>query len=351
MKKFKLLFLLVLFMFIIPNVYAAEDVKIESINIADKSEDVEEITPASFNGLDINLDIRFINEMDHIKYDVLVVNNSNKDYKITNKTKFGESDHIKYEYSYNSGNSIVKANSKQSMQIDITYARKVDPTELDANGRFTENKNMVVSLSRGTTQITNPKTNSLLMLLIVMAIIIVFVPIIAYRKNNKLTAMLLLVSLLLPTSILALDELQIKVNSKVTINSIMDFCVIDYGLSSKTPIKATNEIRGAQDSIVIPDKYDNYINNTYRYKVMQGMTFEDFENSKYFDQVGKEIPKDEEYYNLYDNTSNLSNFYVNERSQLEVLTINTERFKTIEKSDIIKSCDEAVYRVLYSVQE
>ena len=98
MKKIILFILLLITICLIPNVYAADDVKIESIDVLEKSENTEVLTPTSFKGLDIDLDIRFLEKDDYILYKVVVANDSNKDYKITNTTNFGASDHIKYEY-------------------------------------------------------------------------------------------------------------------------------------------------------------------------------------------------------------------------------------------------------------
>ena len=352
MKKFKLLLLILLGICFIPNVYAADDVKIESISVAEKSEDTEELTPASFSGLDVNLDVKFLNEKDHIKYNVVVANNSNKDYDITNTTKFGESDHIKYVYSYNNGNSVVKANTKQTMQIDVIYERKVDENELDASGRYVENKNMVVSLSRKTSNIINPKTSSILIVLIVFVTIIAIVSILGLKRNKKVTAMLLAIALSLPISILALDELQIKVNSKVTIDSIIEFCVVDYGLASEeTGFKAaTPSLKGVVEAEKV-EKYEDYINYTYRYKVLNGMTFEDFRNSKFYNQVGNETPKNEDIYDLYNNTSMLSVLYNKENTKLFKYTKGELGYKRIEKGSVIEPCDKALYEVYSLLQE
>lgn len=334
MKKIRLFILILITICFIPNVYAADDVKIESVDVLEKSDNTEVITPASYSGLNINLDVRFLEKDDYILYKVVVANDSNKDYKITNTTSFGESDHIKYEYSYNDGNSVVKANTKQTMSIRVSYARLVDPSQMDASGTYTEKKNMVVKLSRGSSIIANPETSNAIIALLIITVIVCTASIIGIRKHNKVTAMLLIIGLSLPITILALDELQIRVNSKVTINTLSEFCVYDYPLTVGEIARSTPT-----------ENYTYYLGFSYKYKTILGSTFTEFKNSKYFNQVGSEVPKNREIYDDLDNgESNLKYYFDDE--YIDLLLVKTDGSTTrVNKTDKIVPCNIGVYKL------
>lgn len=78
MRK-RIIFLL-LIIFLLPIFVNAEDKKIvlKSIDFSDKSENVEEVTPASIVDGKIALDLKMYEVGDYIEYKVKVKNNSNE---------------------------------------------------------------------------------------------------------------------------------------------------------------------------------------------------------------------------------------------------------------------------------
>lgn len=348
MKKFKLL-ILFLGIFIIPNICnAANDIYIDSVDVLEKSDNTEIVTPASFSGLNINFDIKFVDKDDYVKYKVLVVNNSKKDYKITNTTKFKEGDYIKYDYAFTNSN-VVKAKSKQTMTIKITYFNLVPTDKMNADGTYTETKNMMVSLDQGNGIMNNPKTNSTIVtLLLILTLIVCATSLIGIRRKNKVTSMLLIVGitfLALPVTILAIESIQIKINSKVTITSEKNFCVYDPGLTSSEGIE-----RNQQSN----DSYSSLMAYAYKYKAKKGMTYRDFMNSNYFNQVGHETPVNSEVFDEYDNgVSKVAKFFRTNGVSCfatAVLKDGTEQPATSAEEQIY-FCDEAVYDIYCTVDD
>ena len=89
MKKiFNILLISILTVLFIPNVYAANSMEIESINLVDKSEKTTEISTPSVNGLKIGFDLSFSDVGDYAKYEVVVNNSTNKEYEIKDETTF-----------------------------------------------------------------------------------------------------------------------------------------------------------------------------------------------------------------------------------------------------------------------
>ena len=76
MKKIKLL-LLFISLLILPSISYALDsnnknIYIDSVDVIEKSNNTEILNPASFNGLTINSDIKFLEKNDYIIYKVMV---------------------------------------------------------------------------------------------------------------------------------------------------------------------------------------------------------------------------------------------------------------------------------------
>ncbi len=352
MKKIKYLLIVLLSIFIIP-VHAADDVSIESVDVLERSNNTEVVNPATFNGLEIKFDIKFVEKNDYIKYKVVVSNNSNKDYKISDTSKFNSSKYIKYDYSFNEGKNTVKAKTKQTMYITITFVDDQIPDSLkNADGTFTETKNMVVNLARGNMFTSNPQTSStIIALLVALTLIVCTTSIIGIKRKNKVTAMLLVfgISVLsLPLTIMAIEEIQIKVNSTVTINPNIEFCVYDVGLTRDyMPLQRRTDAKNVQGGMdEIP--YNYYKQYAYVYKVGKGMTWNEFQNSNYFNQVGNETPKSQEaFYEYEDNHSKLSRLF-NGLENIMYLYQNDENdyySKKVNYTDAIKPCDEGVYYV------
>ena len=345
MKKIKLL-LLFISLLILPSISYALDsnnknIYIDSVDVIEKSNNTEILNPASFNGLTINSDIKFLEKNDYIIYKVIIKNNSTKSYKINNNIK--SSEYIKYDCSFDNNNNIVKAKSKLTMKITVTYQKEVPQNMMNDDGTFTETKNMVINLAQGNSIINNPNTSStIIFLLMFITVIVCIVSIIGIRKHNNVKALLIIfgVSFLsLPLSIMAIESLQIQINSKVTIESPDEFCVYDQGLTmDQNTVEPTD------------NTYSSYLAFSYKYKYKKGMTIQDFINSEYYNQVGNETPLDMEIFNSidYPGISNLKRYITHDlNGNIILLNLNSEE-ETIDdvSNHQLKPCEEGIYQFL-----
>ena len=130
MKKIKYLLLIILAIVFIPNVNAKDDVSIESINLIDKSDKTTELSVPTKNGLKIGFDLSFGSLGDYAKYEVVIKNDSNKEYEINDETKFSSSNYIEYKYEFKEQTNRVKANSKATLYITVTYKNAVPNDKL-----------------------------------------------------------------------------------------------------------------------------------------------------------------------------------------------------------------------------
>ena len=107
MKKYLLVFLLLLTILIPYNIEAKEAVEVTDIEIEEKTPGVEVISDVTYQGLKINFNVAFLNVEDFIRYKVTLKNNTDKDYEINSNTDgLNKSEFIEYFINFND-NSLI----------------------------------------------------------------------------------------------------------------------------------------------------------------------------------------------------------------------------------------------------
>lgn len=216
MKKSKIFLyfsLMFLVFFSITNVYAADNVKIKSVELVDKSVNTIETSEATFNGLTMNFDLKFTNVNDYAKYKVTVENKENKDYKILIDSNFDNSKYIAYDYVKADS---LKANSDTEFYVTVSYKNEVSEDSF-SDGKYSEKNSAVLKLDDGS--VSNPITsNNEAILIIGLLIITVGLFVLFKSKTNKnISFIVLVIFLLMPLFVKAIDSLKITVNSNIMI--------------------------------------------------------------------------------------------------------------------------------------
>ena len=231
MKKLLLPFLLFL-MFIPFNVNGetcdTDKITIDNITIVDKSENVKEISEATTNGKNINLNLSMSEVGDNIEYKFVIKNDSNEDYELDKTSLNLNSEHINYLFETDDNSNIVKANSSKNVTLRVEYKTEV-PEDKFENGTYSDNKAMTVQLSNGNTidvpdTFKNPNTgvqSYILITFIILLISIIVYILLKKKKYAKLMILIIATSIIIPMSVYALCKCEIKVESKVEINKII----------------------------------------------------------------------------------------------------------------------------------
>ncbi len=234
--KIKKLLLCISFVLIIflstTNVYASGGVTIKSIDLVDKSINTTEASKAKANGLSMDFDLKFKEVNDYAKYNIVVENKDNKDYKISVDSNFENSKYISYKYD---NADILKANSDTEFYVTVTYNKKLDESNY-VDGKYIEKNSAVLKLSDG---VNNPKTfnNSWsLIVLVIMCVILIFL--FKNKKNRGLNVLILFSLLSVPLFVKAIDYLKITVNSNVVIEKgySVDYAV-DHGFIKASEVE------------------------------------------------------------------------------------------------------------------
>ncbi len=218
MKKIKIILLILLVMFLAPNVYAAEGVAIESVTLDSKSDNAVIVSDATFDELALKVDLKFNDVNDFVKYKLVIKNLTNTDYELSESTS--SSSYITYEYSYDDDSKVLGGNTSKTMFITIKYSNAV-PIEKFSGGNYTETKSFTINLEDGTSEITVPSTiDGLYCYLVILVGTLVFsLALLKATRNKKFLVLIIASMILIPLNIHAISKLKITVESKVEINN------------------------------------------------------------------------------------------------------------------------------------
>ena len=152
LKKVLVLFFLLLMPILVKaDSCDSESITIESIELEEKSDEVEETAEATIenNKIVINLDMSSVG--DKAKYKITVKNDLEEDIKLDDFLN-ADSDFISYSLEFEDGNekSLVMGKSTEIVYLTIEYKNEITHDSYE-NGKFTDNRIMSVDMS------TSPK--------------------------------------------------------------------------------------------------------------------------------------------------------------------------------------------------
>ena len=217
MKNFKyIVFALIIGLIFIPNVFAKGDVEIKSIDLVSKSDNTTIKADPTFSGLEMNFDLAFKTKNDNAKYKVVIKNDTNTDYQISEDTSFNTSEYISYSYK---ADSVLKAKGETTVYVTITYSKEVDSSLL-VDGKYSETNKAIVQLMNEDGTIVNPKTSTANVIILIALLIGTIIIVSLLKKNHKLkySTMILIIGIVsIPTVVFAIETIKLTMNVKVSI--------------------------------------------------------------------------------------------------------------------------------------
>ena len=213
MKKV-LLFLLLMIPFIAK---AESKIYIDNI-IVEENKDVDVVTPAKADGLNLNLDLKFKYYDSYIKYKLTIKNKTNEDYVLDDEINYSNGDYIKYDLTCEGDENIILSYKSKVCYLKATYNTPLSFELLKTSNRSVKSKDEV-TLNLTGQEIINPKTGykditGLLVILISFGVLL-FV----YLNNKTSSALLMLIISLLVIipQTHALTKVTLNIDSKVEI--------------------------------------------------------------------------------------------------------------------------------------
>ena len=284
MKYLKYLLILLFIPFI---VYAENNIEITKIELIEKSPYVAELESATNDNLKLKFNLSFTKLNDYAKYQVILKNNTNKDYGVDNTSTFNDGEFIKYEYSID-GDKVLHANSEKTIYVTITYSKEISEDKYE-NNKYSEKNNVSIEFSNDEKEqdkeletvkfVTNPKTSSNELIYLIISFSIIAILFIIITKNNKLKKYMLIILMLIPITIYALEKIHLDLETYIEIEQTKIFYIATHF-----------------DSEIIEQKEYHYID---------GMTIEEWMNSRYnidnfeYDEEAARCSVNNRY--LYDN--------------------------------------------------
>ena len=265
MKKYvSLLLIVVLFgIMFIPNVFADNRVGIKSIELVEKSENTTINSEPKFNNLEMNFDVAFKSKDDYVKYKVVISNNTDIDYKVSEDTSFNDSQYMTYKYDVEKK---LKAKDETVVYVTITYSKEIDSSKL-VNNKYTESNKAIVQLLDEEGTLVNPNTSSSIVMILINLCIVLFVSLLLFiksRNKNIISLVLILGLSLIPITTYAVATLKLMINVNVEIKKGY---VVDYLFENTCMYLTDEELKNWDMSNATCDKTLNIIDgsNTKKY--------------------------------------------------------------------------------------
>ena len=216
----KLLFTVLICLLFIPFVFAENLVEIESIELIDFSDTAKEKTEPTHEGLEMNYDVSFGEVDDFVKYKIVVKNNSDVDYKISEKELFNESHYVKYTYEVG---ELLKAKSSVEVYLTISYNKEIDEIDF-TNGVYEETNKAIVKLLDENNEEVNPNTKSSAIMFIIFGIaILLFLAsvfmLLKEKRSRYVGFMMIFGIIVIPFVVKAIEELILQANVKVEVKN------------------------------------------------------------------------------------------------------------------------------------
>ena len=227
MKKNNILLIIIFCLFFIPCIVKAETceidkIKLDSITIDNKSDNITELDTATVSGKNINLNLSMSEVGDNITYKIIVKNDSDEDYELDNSNLNINSEYIDYSLEFEDNTNIIKANSNKIILLKVVYKNGV-PEESFVSGAFNDNKTIKLNLSTNNSTniqnlLKNPNTGNLYLLIIVLLFIITLLPFLKKIKHTKYIILILGTTIIIPIYVQALCKCDIEIESKIRID-------------------------------------------------------------------------------------------------------------------------------------
>ena len=197
---------------------------ISNIDIVDKSEKAESNKELTYKGLNANLNARFHNINDYIKFEITVLNQTSNFVKLDkNDIKLPKSEYV--TYSFEMDDKAINPNSSKKIYVKMQYTNKTSIPENSCNN-YIENKSTAIAYRDNIVE--NPKTSNYVLIALLLVIVLIIAVLIETKTKNKniqLFTILLSLSIvgIIPLSTIASNN-ELKINTNVEIDN--NQCVV-----------------------------------------------------------------------------------------------------------------------------
>ena len=269
MKKY--LFFMWLLLLFIPTIIFADTcdssaVKVESIELLQKSGLAKETAKPNIVGKSVALNLEMSFKGDFVRYAITIHNGSEEDYVIDKSMISNIKDY--FNYTFDADDGYVKAGASKRIILRVEYTDGI-PENKFVNNVFEYNDSVMLNLN-GSKVDENPATGVKSLLYLIPIIFIIGVVFLTLNKKNKaFKVMVLFMFILIPTIVYAVCKCELNIESTIKVNKCTFKLVTDIGSFSKTEdVKELCVSDGFDDyeytHSYAPMSYTYRVNNTYK---------------------------------------------------------------------------------------
>ena len=253
MKNKRILLLVLLSILFMPIVVIAEEcdsnsIIVESIDVNDKTDYVDELSPISINGNSIGLNLKMYNVGDYINYKLKLKNTSDLDYYLDEKALKVSNDFFDYSVFFDDNSNIIKSKSEKNINLTIQYKEGVDKNKL-IDGKYVDNSDILLLLSDSKGGIMNHLTGISVLFYILLIILIGLIYFIVLKKKNKIIIIIVAFVSLLPIKVYADCIYKFDVKTKIEIETLPTLNETVVGLSNETDSCVTKYSGNVTDEV------------------------------------------------------------------------------------------------------
>ena len=213
----KVFFLLTIFILLCPiKALALDTVYIKNVEVVETTGSALS-TNNSFNGRDLNLELKFKDLNDSIKFKITIKNDDMEDYFLSELVDTTASEYITYTYDVGESNSF-KHGEEKEVYLTATYTKAVDNSALDPSGMFVESSASKLSVKMQTINVPDTyKGISIVGITSIVLLIIIGVALII--KDRRAEGLMVIFGIMFIPCITtnALVDIKININANVRI--------------------------------------------------------------------------------------------------------------------------------------
>ena len=170
-----------------------DKITISSITLENSAGKAIELTDATASGKTVNVDLSMSDVGDNVKYKIIVSNDTDEDFEISNKNININSDYIDHDVTFEDNSNIIKSKSTKTMFLEIKYDRQVAESSF-VSGVYRNDQIFKVPLMNDEV-LDNPNTGEELNATIIITLgIILVVSIVLYAFLKKKPKILMIIS-------------------------------------------------------------------------------------------------------------------------------------------------------------
>lgn len=236
----KILLTLLFFIMFIPLIVKAEmceddAIKIKSITCVDKTRNIKNCDDAEVvdNNIELNLEVYDVG--DKAKYEIVIENTDDEDYKLDKGDFNLSSDYIDYTFETADEEAVLGASKTTTVYLDVEYVKEV-PMDQFVNGVFLDNKALQVNILAVNIPEELPNPETLTGVFVVITIILLVISgtsfvLLRRRKYKEFLALIIATILIIPATIYATCSYSVNVGTNITINdqpTLQEYLIENY---------------------------------------------------------------------------------------------------------------------------